>query len=785
MRFKLTLLIFFAPIFLMSQERVSVEYKGAPLGQVFNDIEKNFNIKLSFNSDVVNDQFITFKLDDATLDEIFLAIETQVNISFSKESERYYIIKKLPNSDLTSTQLLQEVVIKEYLTLGINRQNEDTSIKVSPKKMGILPGLTEPDVLQTIQLLPGVQSPTETASGIYIRGGTPDQNLVLWDGIKMYYSGHFFGTISAFNPYITKEVKLYKSGMKARYGDRISGVIDITSDSDIPNKIEGGFGSNMTHADAYLRAPIGKSTAIIVSARRSINDIVDSKTFRNYSKRVFQDTKISEGNKIVEDDEVTYTKDNFYFTDFTIKAISKLNDNNEISISSLFTKNKLDYSYEVEKFGELSGDQLDIKNHGTNLNWKHDFSNSLSHSASMYYSNFDLKYIGSNSIPDDEYSSESIKNNKIDDFGFSYDMEWSKNDKSILGFGYQFSSSKVKYEFSSVDSDSPEENVYQSNNNVNNIHTIYADYKLKTSGKWFIDLGLRTNYFSVVDKVFIEPRFQFQYNIGSNFKYKASAERLHQAVSQVVEFNPTYFGLEYQIWVISDGNAIPVLKSFQATSGFTFYNNGWDIDLEGFYKKVNGLTSFTLDFDNIDNFFSTGKSNVLGLELFIKKKIKNYRTWISYALNNNDFTFVQINNGDSFSGNSDITHQFTWSHTYEWKGFDVSIGWNWRTGIPYTNATEVIYNTGVPTIIYGNINGDRLPNYHRLDMSATYKFNISKNERWKGKLGFSILNIYNQKNVLSRTYKTRQPDLNSEYVLTEINKISIGTTPNFVFRVDF
>ena len=785
MRFNLTILFFLMPILLMSQEKMSVKYIDTPLGQVFNDIEKKFNIKLSFNSDIVKEQFITFELEDATLDEIFFAIETQVNITFRKESERYYIIKKLPKSELTSTQHLQEVVIKEYLTSGINRQNEDTSIKISPKKMGILPGLTEPDVLQTIQLLPGVQSPSETASGIYIRGGTPDQNLVLWDGIKMYYSGHFFGTISAFNPYITKDVKLYKSGMKARYGDRISGVIDITSDSDIPNEIEGGFGSNMTHADAYLKAPIGKSTAIIASARRSINDIVETKTFRNYSNRVFQDTKISEGNKIVEDDEVTYTKDNFYFTDFTIKAITKLNDNNEINISSLFTKNKLDYGYEVEKFGEISNDLLDIKNYGTNLNWKHDYTESLSHSTSLYYSNFDLKYIGGNSIPDDEYSNESTKNNKIDDFGFSYDMEWSNNDKSVLGFGYQFSSTRVNYEFSSIDSDSPEENIYQSNKDVNNIHALYADYKLKTSGKWFLDLGVRTNYFSVVDKVFVEPRFQFQYNINPSFKYKASAESLHQAVSQVVEFNPTYFGLENQIWVISDGNSIPVLKSFQVTSGFAFYNNGWDIDLEGFYKKVNGLTSFTLGLEDIDNFFSTGKSNVLGLELFIKKKINNYRTWISYALNNNDFTFDQINNGDSFSGNSDITHQFTWSHTYEWKGFDVSIGWNWRTGIPYTNATEVVYNTGVPRIVYSKINGDRLPNYHRLDMSATYKFNISKSERWKGKLGFSILNIYNQKNVLSRTYDTRQSDLTSDYVLTEINKISIGTTPNFVFRVDF
>ena len=306
MKFKLTILIFFVSFYyMMSQDKTSVNYTNTPLGQVFVDIEKKFNIKLSFNSEIVNDQFITFQLEDATLDEILIAIETQVNIEFRKESERYYVIKKIPQTDLTSTQHLQEIVIKEFLTSGISRENDDTSILVSPKKLGILPGLTEPDVLQSIQLLPGVQSPTETAAGIYIRGGTPDQNLVLWDGIKMYHSGHFFGTISAFNPYITEDIKLYKSGTKASYGNRISGVIDITSDYDIPKEIKGGFGSNMTHADAYLKAPVGKSSAVMVSARRSINDIITTETFKNLSQRVFQDTKISEGNKVFEDDEVT------------------------------------------------------------------------------------------------------------------------------------------------------------------------------------------------------------------------------------------------------------------------------------------------------------------------------------------------------------------------------------------------------------------------------------------------------------------------------------------------
>jgi hypothetical protein len=691
----------------------------------------------------------------------------------------------LPESNLTRTQLLQEVVIKEYLTTGISRGNEDTSILVSPKELDILPGLTEPDVLQSIQLLPGVQSPTETASGIYIRGGTPDQNLILWDGIKMYHSGHFFGTISAFNPYITEDVKLYKSGTKARYGNRISGVIDITSDYDIPQRIEGGFGSNMTHADTYLRAPIGKSSAVIVSARRSINDMFKTETFKNLARRVFQETKISDGNKVFEDDEVTNTKDLFYFTDFTIKAISKINDKNEITISSLFTKNKLDYGFLIEEYDEASSDQLDIKNQGTSIKWDHNYNKAVSHIVSAYYSNFDLKYVGGNSITD-EFSDQLSKDNIIDDFGLSYDLDWNINEQSSLAFGYQYSSSKVKYALSFQDSESPEDNYDQTNIETNNIHALYGDFGFKVKDRWFFNLGLRTSYFSVLDKFFIEPRLQVEAKINSDFKFKISGESLHQAVSQVVEFNTKkQFGLENQFWVISDGNNIPILKSFQLTSGLVFNRNGWDIGLEGYYKNVKGLTSFSLGFENVEDFFSRGKSNVLGLELLLKKKINNYRTWLSYSLVNNDFTFANINNGNSFPSNSDITHQFTWSHTYEWKGFDVSLGWNFRTGIPYTKAIGLIDTPDGSVINFEETNGDRLPNYHRLDISTTYKFNISKNEQWKGKLGFSLLNIYNQKSVLSRTYEKRQSNTNTGEALREISKISLGITPNLVFRIDF
>lgn len=788
MKFKFALIIFLNSFCLLAQEKDSIAYSNTPLSVVINDIEEKYDIKLSFNSELINNRFVTLQQEDILLLDLFATIEAQTNLEFNQVTDRYYILKEQPKVNLSETQLLDEVIIKEYLTAGINEKT-DGSINMSPSELGILPGLTEPDILQSLQLIPGVQSPSETASELFIRGGTPDQNLILWDGIKMYHSGHFFGTISAFNPYITDEVKLYKRGTKAKYGSRISGVIDIKSDSDIPDKIKGGLGFNLTHFDAYLKTPLSDKTALLISARRSFTDVFNTPTFKNLSERVFQNTKISEGNKVFDDDIVSTTKDFFYFSDFTIKAIVKPNENNEITFSNLFTKNKLDYEFLIEKFNEASGDRLDIINQGSSIAWKHNYSPTFNQTINLYYSKFDLDYLGTNSITN-EFKDELRKQSRIDDFSFAFDTNWKVNALNSFGIGYQFSTNKVRYLLGFSDSESPEDNFTNTNINKNNTHSLYIDYQFKKENKLFFDAGLRANYISVVDRIFLEPRVQFSAKLNDNFRFKASAESLHQAISQVVEVNTQEFGLENQVWILSDDDIFPILKSTQFTAGILYSQNGWNLDIEGYVKNVNGLTSIssfiTEDFDGqIDDTFSDGSSNIVGLDFLLKKKIDKYRTWLSYSLIENEFTFNNINNGDKFPGNFDITHHLTWSHTYEWQRFNVSMGWNIRTGIPYTKALGVIETDDGYIIEYDKANNDRLSNYHRLDISTTYKFNLSKNEVWKGKLGISMLNVYNHKNILNKTYKKQQSITDNAEILQEVNKLSLGITPNIVFRIEF
>jgi hypothetical protein len=218
---------------------------------------------------------------------------------------------------IPSVSELEPIMIKNIFVKGIDK-NLDGSIIISTQNFGLLPGQVENDVLQIAQALPGVESVDETISNINIRSGTHDENLLLWDDIKMYQSGHFFGLISALNPDITKNVTIYKNGTNARYGESVSSVIDMRSKNTIPTTTEAAIGFNLINGNGFLEIPISEKLGIQVAARKSINHLWESPVYKNYTKRIFQDSEISN----VENNETNIaitTDETFDFYDFSTK----------------------------------------------------------------------------------------------------------------------------------------------------------------------------------------------------------------------------------------------------------------------------------------------------------------------------------------------------------------------------------------------------------------------------------------------------------------------------------
>jgi len=788
-------IILFLTVHLSAQEQ-KLDYLDEPLSVVIPDLETKFSVRFAFNSAVLKNKYIRFS-GNSTLQEILTIIKQQAALDFQFIDDNNIIIKRAAIDPNVATMNLDEVLISnEYLTTGFDKIENDGSITVSPDELGILPGLTEPDVLQSLQLLPGISSPTESASDIHIRGGTPDQNLVLWDGIKMYHQGHFFGQISAFNPYITETINIFRSGTSAKYGDRISGVIDIRSSDEVHDSLRIGIGTNLIQADVFVKAPIVKNKlSLTASVRRSYSDILNTFTFQKMNSKVFQNTKIGDG----QTSTYAYSRfveleNKFYFTDYNFKSVWKPNNKHTISFSSLFVVNKLDYS-SINQFSEETGvnsvDNLDLTNNGLNFKWDVTLSDKTSIKTSAYTSTYKSKYGYKDTYGQDLYTTNNL--NDIKDLGATIGLHYYPNKNNTFRFGYDLVSNSIDYIISSdyADNNGIHNPFEEKDSDKLNTHSLFTEY-LFEKHKWTIQTGIRASKISTIDKELFEPRLYLNYKLNHYWGIKTSFEVKNQSISKVLSTSQNDLGLGNSLWVLAD-NDRPIINNRQFSIGTLYEHKGWKLDIDAYHKKIKGITILRdllrIGFsDNQDGkTFSSGKSESLGVDILIKKRIKNYRVWLSYSLSKTNYLFKHLNNGRSYLGNFDQTHVLSLSNTFTYKKFQLSLGWNIATGKPYTNAIAIDNQFG--DITYERLNTSRLNTYHKLDASIVYDFYLSNKKSVKARIGASVINIYDRANELEKTF--RADDIEPitspiyDYRIVEQTNYGLGFTPNFVFRLNF
>ena len=427
-------------------------------------------------------------------------------------------------------------------------------------------------------------------------------------------------------------------------------------------------------------------------------------------------------------------------------------------------------------------DVLEVKNKGFSGKWIRNWNNNITQKTSFYFSDYDFDYQFNENSTLINDTQKGVKLNRIKDANFQTLFEIEQNKNSSYNFGYQFSNNNVSYKLEREDTSQPNFNTFLEEFNKNQTHAFFGEYIYQKNKKLALQIGARTNYFTLTKKLFFAPRIYSKFLLSTSFWAKGSLESKQQNISQLLEFTTSDFGLENQIWALSTNENIPVLKSNQYTFGFIFKKDNWILDLDFYKKEITGLTTISKGFQTVNEDYSEGNSNVFGIDFLLQKRWENYSSWLSYSFSDTNFTFPDINNSNSFSGNADIKHSLLWTHNLRMGKYNFSLGWNIRSGIPYTNALKLDTNND---IIYQNeLNGSRLPIYHKLDFSSTYSFYFHQNKKWKGKVGLSFINIYNRKNILQRNFFTEQ-DENNISKLSKIDIYSLGFTPNIVFRVNF
>ena len=723
---------------------------------------------------VITDTNGKFQMTDVPLNEkviiSFLGFETLIfnakDLWFKNNSCKTIVLQE-------RNEELNQVLISKFLTTGLQKRIDGSTV-LNTEKFGILPGLTEPDILQSIQALPGVESVNESIANINVRGGTNDQNLILWDGIKMYHFGHFFGLISAYNPYLTDKVLVTKNGTSSEFSDGVSSTISMFTKDKLNPNLSGGFGANLIHADAFLQIPLSKKWALHVSGRRSFTDVVSSPTYDNYFERSFQDSElttnsdnISEGNRMSD----------FFFYDYTAKLIFNLNENHKFRANVIGINNNLDYteSYQDDN-GEMDSKTSNLKqeNLGFGMSWNAIWSDRFSTHFTSFYSQYNIDATDFRIETDQRLT----QTNDVLETGLKFKTNYKINENLNFLNGYQFSEIGILNEttVSAPSYDKTKKDVLLN-------HALFSEIEYKKNNT-YLRLGVRGNYFQKFNKFLIEPRLNFRQKLSNQFAVKLQGEFKNQSANQKIDFQDDFLGVENRRWVLANEDDIPISESKQISLGFEINQNNWLLDVEAFYKQVDGITASNQGFYNNFQFLNAiGSYNAKGVEFLLNRTANKYSTWLSYTYSTNDYGFESFT-PSIFPNNVDIRHSVSLAFNYDiLENLKVSVGGIWRSGQPYTKpveGNETVQNGNNTSVNYDAPNSENLDDFMRLDASISYSFNLSKGIQSVFRVG--VLNILDRENSINRYYEVNPKDSNSTI---QIDNKSLGLTPNLSFRMKF
>lgn len=744
--------------------------KVAIYGQVFDEKGKPLEaalIQINGSGGAITNRHGTFRISDVSFDQkvvvSYLGFDKKVVAVSDLLSPTYQSISLKSNLSFVG-----EYVLEDYSLQGITKvQNK---LVFNPEKLRLVPGWVEPDIMQAIQLSPGVSTPFESSSNLYIRGSTPDQNLVLWNGIKTYDQSHFFGAISAFNPVIPQTVEFVKSGAEPFYGDRVAGVIDIKTTPEIPEVAYGSAGLNLLSGDVHVEVPIvADQLSISVSGRRSYSDIIETPTYTQFADRAFQNTKI-----LLQDTTNSDSRNNqFFFSDFTASALFKPNRKHSFRFNTILTENELDFRSASTTTSYR--DFLNTGSEGFNLQWQANLTSASTITVEPYYVNYGLFYRFD--TENDSSTTFSLKNNLVSESGLKalFELEGDRDQETV--FGFQWSNNRIRYAFNqrsdniSVLLDNGDESLQS--------YSIFGKHAFKWKAL-SVDVGSRINYLNTWNKLFIEPRAKVSYSF-PRISFGATYEYRTQTVSQIRESIVSDLSLENQVWTLSSPEGFPIITSSQYTGSVAIDYEGWIVEAEVYNRSLEGITSLTFGFLNpnpADNEYRVGSSLIRGIDVFVQKKVKAYTGVFSYSYINTENQFTGLFNDASFPGNWNIRHLFKFNQFYTWNSIDFSLGWVWHSGKVFTESEAVSEDGETVSIDFARVNSSILPRYHRLDLSAMYKFTNEHNVQYR--IGLSILNCYNRQNLINRELR-KEPTLNLQLLETEFYGLSI--TPNLVFRV--
>jgi hypothetical protein len=692
---------------------------------------------------------------------------------------------------------LNEVVVTGNANPVMNLADDMNQISLSPAQIGSLPSIGERDIFRTLQLMPGISGTNEASSGLFVRGGTPDQNLVLLDGFTVYHVDHFYGFFSAFNADAIKDVQLFKGGFEPKYGGRLSSVMELTGKTGNDQKISGGFGLSAISANAFLEFPLNEKLSFVFAGRRSYTDIIQS-GFYNDVFDLYNDepSRLQDGSPGRDLLQRNTTEPSFYFYDLNAKLSYKPSEKDVLSLSFYNGKDNLDNSRESENsFTRQDGssttintnltDELKWGNTGASLRWARLWSPKYYFNLNIAYSEYfsDRDRLSNVAVSTSDGIHHSVlgtnEDNLLTDYTFRINNSYRLNSAHTLEFGAQATYNSIDYTYLANDTldliDRGQDGITAS---------LFLQDQWKAGTKLVLTGGMRYNYFDVTGKSYFEPRLSAKYNLTGQLKVNVAWGQYYQFVSRIVREDVTQGSRDF--WLLADDESNPVSSAQHYLAGISYETGKMLFNVDFFQKDMKGLSEFSLRFGNAsgsseaDQFFFEGTGVSRGMEALVQKKFGKVTGWVGYTLSEVVHTFPLISD-TPFYALHDSRHEINLVATYKLGNWEFGGTWVYGTGKPYTAPDGKYTLTTLDGhtfefIHVGPKNGSRLPDYHRMDLSAKYNIKLGKSQ---GSVGLSLFNVYNRSNIWYKEYQLQE----EEIIETDVELI--GFTPNLFVNFKF
>ena len=700
-----------------------------------------------------------------------------------KNQDAYKIKMSIPEF---STPFL---IIKEYITDGIDLSQNGFSTRIKPNFLGALPGQVEPDVMKTIQFLPGVTTPSSKASDIYIRGGTPDQNLILWEDIPIYHSAHYFGMISAVDPFVISEMNVYRGGFDASFGGRAASVIEMKSYGLDHKDNFVNVGSNFINSYLNGHYTFGNKieNSITYSVRRSFTEAWESPTFKTITRFNQQGLVLGDANRSnpIGNDKI---KNDFDFLDTHIKFSSQFSDKTTFNISGIYASN--DFIDEIIDDQEMQSqkDTMTLQNQGMSIElkqqWSPQFSSEIKAVATNY--NYDYNYV----VKESEVNKprlEGVKSNQIIDKQLQFASHYFLPKNQSFNIGYQYTDYDIAFE--AKEGKKGRNDIEDKGKTESFLHAAFFSFKNPIQNKLGIDAGIRMNYYEASQKLYWEPRVSLSYQLIESLSLHANYGKHHQFIGQTTTFRGSENGISTAIWRLAENKSIPIIEAEQFQLGFIFSKQNWVLDFQIYSKEIVGLSSRSYDFENTDSGNpAIGKSNSRGFDALVKKRFnKNLKVWASYTYSEIEMNFKELAN-KPFPSDFDQPHNLKLSGQYKINDFQISAGFYFSSGLGYTIIEDYkLINEPNEEIIfdidYGAINAKRLNNTTEFNISGLYTLDIPS-AGWKAHFSGSVTNLLNKHNVYNRSFYIDTSPMQPSRISSPLDKINLPFTYNFSIRFE-